>query len=123
MSRTGPVPRRSPLRTSSPLVLLLSLALVFVPIATLPVQAANPIITSVYTADPAPLVVADTVYVYAGRDEAPTGTDAFVMREWRVLSSRDAATWTDNGPRASVATFPWAGADAWASEVEPRNGR
>ncbi|MEU8236233.1 glycoside hydrolase family 43 protein [Actinoplanes sp. NPDC048967] len=123
MSIPGPVSHRTPLRHPAPLLLLLSLALVFVPIAMLPAQAANPIVTSVYTADPAPLVVGDTMYIYAGRDEAPTGTDAFVMREWRVLSSPDAATWTDHGPRASVATFPWAGADAWAGEVEPRNGR
>ncbi|MEV6304429.1 glycoside hydrolase family 43 protein [Actinoplanes sp. NPDC051861] len=88
-----------------------------------PAQAANPIITNIYTADPAPLVVGNTMYIYAGRDEAPTGTSNFVMREWRVLSSTDAATWTDNGARANIATFPWAGADAWAGEVEPRNGR
>ncbi|MFC8848287.1 MULTISPECIES: glycoside hydrolase family 43 protein [unclassified Micromonospora] len=92
-------------------------------VAAAPAHAANPIITSVYTADPAPLVVGNTMYIYAGRDEAPTGTNNFVMREWRVLSSTDAATWTDNGPRANVGTFRWAGADAWAGEVEPRNGR
>ncbi|MEU4422865.1 glycoside hydrolase family 43 protein [Actinoplanes sp. NPDC024001] len=88
-----------------------------------PAHAANPIITSIYTADPAPLVVGNTLYVYAGRDEAPTGTNNFVMREWHVLSSTDAATWTHRGARANIATFPWAGADAWASEVEPRNGK
>ncbi|MEV1119420.1 glycoside hydrolase family 43 protein [Actinosynnema sp. NPDC049800] len=86
-------------------------------------SAANPIITSVYTADPAPLVVGNTLYVYAGRDEAPTGTNNFVMREWRVLSSTDAATWTDHGAKANIGTFPWAGADAWASEVEAKNGK
>ncbi|BEL02971.1 family 43 glycosylhydrolase [Actinoplanes sichuanensis] len=88
-----------------------------------PSQAANPIITSIYTADPAPLVVGNTMYIYAGRDEAPTGGSNFVMREWHVLSSTDAANWTDNGARANIATFPWAGADAWAGEVEPRNGK
>ncbi|WP_305783463.1 glycoside hydrolase family 43 protein [Symbioplanes lichenis] len=88
-----------------------------------PAAAANPIVTSIYTADPAPLVVGDTMYIYAGRDEAPSGTSNFRMREWHVLSSSDAATWTQHGARASIATFPWAGADAWASEVEPRNGR
>ncbi|WP_229075830.1 glycoside hydrolase family 43 protein [Actinoplanes sp. DH11] len=92
-------------------------------LTAVPVRAANPIITSVYTADPAPLVVGNTLYVYAGRDEAPAGTNNFVMREWHVLSSGDAQTWTYHGARASIATFPWAGADAWASEVEPRNGK
>jgi hypothetical protein len=88
-----------------------------------PASAANPIITSIYTADPAPLVVGNTMYIYAGRDEAATGENNFRMREWHVLSSTDASTWTQHGARASIATFPWAGADAWASEVEPRNGR
>lgn len=88
-----------------------------------PASAANPIITSVYTADPAPLVVGNTMYVYAGRDEAASGQQNFLMREWRVLSSTDAATWTDHGAKANIGTFRWAGADAWASEVEPRNGK
>ena len=92
-------------------------------IAVDPASAANPIITSIYTADPAPLVVGNTMYIYAGRDEAATGENNFRMREWHVLSSTNAATWTDQGARANIATFPWAGADAWASEVEPRNGK
>ncbi|GAA2851264.1 glycosyl hydrolase family 43 [Actinoplanes cyaneus] len=91
--------------------------------AAVPARAANPVITSIYTADPAPLVVGGTMYVYAGRDEAPAGTNNFVMHEWHVLSSTDANSWTDNGAKASIATFPWAGADAWAGEVEPRNGK
>ena len=98
-------------------------ALVLVAALAPPALAANPIVTSYYTADPAPLVVGNTLHVYAGRDEAPSGGTNFQMREWRVLSSTDAATWTDHGARANIATFPWAGADAWASEVEPRNGK
>jgi hypothetical protein len=69
------------------------------------------------------LVVGNTMYIYAGRDEAATGQNAFVMREWHVLSSTNAANWTHHGARLSVPTFAWAGADAWASEVEPRNGK
>ncbi|SNY63928.1 family 43 glycosylhydrolase [Paractinoplanes atraurantiacus] len=88
-----------------------------------PVRAANPVITSIYTADPAPLVVGSTLYVYAGRDEAPAGTNNFVMREWHVLTSTDAQNFTDQGAKANIGTFPWAGADAWAGEVEPRNGK
>lgn len=85
--------------------------------------AANPIITTPYTADPAALVVGNTLYLYTGHDEAPPGGTNFVMRDWHVLSSTNAATWTDHGARLSVPTFAWAGADAWAGEVEPRNGR
>jgi hypothetical protein len=32
-------------------------------------QAANPIIQTLYTADPAPLVVGDTLYLYTSHDE------------------------------------------------------
>ena len=48
-----------PLRCGTALLL----ALVFAPSR---VRAANPIITDVFTADPAPLVVGDTVYLYCG---------------------------------------------------------
>jgi hypothetical protein len=88
-----------------------------------PASAVNPIITSVYTADPAALVVGNTLYLYTGHDEAPPGGTDFVMRDWLVLSSTDATTWANNGPRLSLANFPWAQANAWAGEVEPRNGR
>ena len=33
--------------------------------------AGNPILTDVFTADPAPLVDGDTVYLYTTHDEAP----------------------------------------------------
>jgi beta-xylosidase len=85
--------------------------------------AENPIITSIFTADPAALVVGNTLYIYAGHDEAPAGGSNFVMRDWVVLSSTDSTTWTNHGPRLRVGDFRWAGADAWAGEVEPRDGR
>jgi hypothetical protein len=86
-------------------------------------HAANPIITHIYTADPAALVVGNTVYLYTGHDEAAPGGTNFVMRDWHVFSSTDMATWTDHGARLSLANFPWAGADAWAGHVTARNGR
>ncbi|HEU5471601.1 MAG TPA: glycoside hydrolase family 43 protein [Actinophytocola sp.] len=88
-----------------------------------PSSAVNPIITTRYTADPAALVVGNTLYVYTGHDEAPAGGTNFVMRDWQVLSTTDATNWTQHGARLSLGDFPWAGADAWAAEVEPRNGR
>jgi len=85
--------------------------------------APNPVITSIYTADPAALVVGDTMYIYAGHDEAAAGATNFFMRDWHVLSSTDASAWTDNGAKLSLSNFPWAGADAWAGEVEPHGGK
>ncbi|GIH27159.1 hypothetical protein Aph01nite_54690 [Acrocarpospora phusangensis] len=89
-----------------------------------PAIAAAPITTAIYTADPSALVVGDTLYLYTGHDEAPAGGGNFVMRDWHVFSSADATTFTDLGARLSLANFPWAGADAWAGEVERgANGR
>jgi beta-xylosidase len=104
-------------------ITIITAALALVLVSVSPARADNPIITEPYTADPAALVWNDTLYLYTGHDEAPPGGTNFVMRDWLVFSSQDATTWTAHGPRLSVANFAWAGADAWASEVEERNGR
>ncbi|MEV5552427.1 glycoside hydrolase family 43 protein [Nonomuraea wenchangensis] len=83
-----------------------------------PALAGAPITTAIYTADPAALVVGDTLYLYTGHDEAPTGGTNFVMRDWHVFTSSDAATFTDQGAKLAISNFSWAGADAWAGEVE-----
>ncbi|MEV0197691.1 glycoside hydrolase family 43 protein [Nonomuraea sp. NPDC050691] len=88
-----------------------------------PAPAAAPITTALYTADPAALVAGDTMYLYTGHDEAPAGGTDFVMRDWHVFTSGDATTWTDQGAKLKISDFPWAGADAWAGEVEPKNGK
>ncbi|THV37098.1 hypothetical protein FAB82_20735 [Glycomyces buryatensis] len=85
-------------------------------------EGGNPIVTDIYTADPATLVVGDTAYIFSGRDEAQPGQDAFVMNEWHAFTStapdNDPAAWEDQGAVLSLDTFEWAGANAWASEVE-----
>ena len=45
----------------------------------------NPIFRDVFTADPAALVVGDTVYVYVGRDNAREG-QFFTMPDWLCYS-------------------------------------
>ncbi|WP_083868001.1 OmpL47-type beta-barrel domain-containing protein [Microbacterium sp. B24] len=57
------------------------------PAAALP----NPLLGdgSSYSADPATLVADDTLYVYAGRDEADATTNDFVMNEWQAFSTTD----------------------------------
>ncbi|WP_219461753.1 glycoside hydrolase family 43 protein [Nonomuraea rhizosphaerae] len=88
-----------------------------------PAPAAAPITTALYTADPAALVVGDTLHLYTGHDEAPAGGTNFVMRDWHVFTSGDATTWTDQGAKLKLSDFPWAGADAWAGEVEAKGGK
>lgn len=82
----------------------------------------NPIIRDKFTADPAPLVVGDTLYLYVGHDQAQRD-EMFNMREWLVYSTRDMKRWTDHGAIMKVADFKWAQKDAWASQVVARHGR
>jgi hypothetical protein len=83
--------------------------------------AENPIVQTIYTADPAPLVHDGVFYVYTGHDE--DGATWFNMREWRVFSTTDMANWTDLGSPMNLATFSWAQSDAWAGQCVFRNGK
>ena len=83
---------------------------------------ANPIVRDKFTADPAPLVVGDRLYLYVGHDEAQRD-EMFNMREWLVYSTTDMRHWTDHGPIMKVADFKWAMKDAWASQVIQKNGK
>lgn len=82
----------------------------------------NPIIRDTFTADPAPLVVGNRLYLYVGHDEA-RGDEMFNMREWLVYSTSDMKRWTKHGPIMNVKDFKWSKQDAWASQVIRKNGR
>lgn len=90
-------------------------------------RAAEPIIQTNFTADPAPLVHDGVVYLYTSHDEddAPAGQGRFRMLDWKCYSSTDLVNWTDHGTIASLATFPWAvqSNDAWAPQVVERAGK
>jgi arabinoxylan arabinofuranohydrolase len=90
-------------------------------VAPAPARADNPIVQTVHTADPAPLVHNGRVYLYTGHDE--DGSTWFTMKEWRLYSSADMVNWTDHGSPMSLATFSWASKDAWAGQVVQRNGK
>lgn len=87
------------------------------------VAAQNPIVQTNFTADPAPLVYKDTVFLYTSHDE-DDGVN-FHMLDWKLYSSTDMANWTDRGTVASLKTFPWAVQtnDAWAPQVVERKGK
>ena len=57
----------------------------------------NPIFRDVFTADPAAMVVGNTVYVYVGHDNAKEG-QFFTIPAWLCYSSKDMETWTAHGP-------------------------
>ncbi|WP_433688839.1 family 43 glycosylhydrolase [Micromonospora carbonacea] len=100
---------------------LVSLFLIATLLPASPAHADNPIVQTIYTADPAPLVYNGRIYLYTGHDE--DGSTYFTMKDWRVFSSADMVNWTDHGSPMSLATFSWAEADAWAGHVVARNNR
>jgi len=84
--------------------------------------AQNPIIQTKYTADPAPLVYNDTVYLYTGHDE--DDATGFKMLNWMLYTSTDMVNWTDRGIIASLQIFDWTAINgAWAPQCVFRNGK
>lgn len=84
-------------------------------------KSQNPIVQTIYTADPAPLVHNDTLYLYTGHDEDKSTW--FTMKDWRCFSTTDMLNWTDRGAVLSLKNFSWAGKDAWAGQCIFRNGK
>ncbi len=80
-------------------------------VATNAVPGSNPIIRDKFTADPAPMVVGDRLYLYVGHDQAQRD-EMFNMREWLVYSTTDMTHWQDHGPIMNVSDFRWAKQDA-----------
>jgi len=83
--------------------------------------AQNPIVQTIYTADPAPMVYKDTLFLYTGHDE--DRSTWFVMKDWHAYSTTDMVNWTDRGIPLSLKTFAWADKDAWAGQCIFRNGK
>jgi len=98
-------------------ILLFSLAL------ALFANAQNPIIQTKYTADPAPMVYNDTVFLYTGHDE--DDATGFKMLNWMLYTSTDMVNWTDHGIVASLKDFKWVNTDngAWAPQCIRRNNK
>lgn len=87
------------------------------------VFAQNPIITDVFTADPAAMVHDGTVYLYTGHDEAPNNDVFFEMHDWLAFSSTDMVNWKSHGPIMKATDFSWAKGDAWASHMIEKDGK
>lgn len=82
-----------------------------------------PLVQTKYTADPAPVVVNDTVYLYTTHDE--DDAEGFLMRDWLLYTSTDMVNWQDRGAVASLKDFKWYDGNngAWAEQVVYRNGK
>lgn len=83
----------------------------------------NPILADgrTYSTDPAPFVDGDTLWILAGRDEAPIGINDFIMNEWQLLATTDPAkgVWQHIPAIARPETlFAWAEAGrAYAGQI------
>ena len=82
-----------------------------------------PLVQTKYTADPAPYVHGDTIYLYTTHDE--DDAEGFKMKDWLLYTSTDMVNWQDHGAVASLKNFPWYKGDngAWAECVVERNGK
>ena len=103
------------------LITLLPLALCGM--LSLPAVAQLPVVQTKYTADPAPMVHNDTIFLYTTHDE--DDADGFLMKDWLLYTSTDMVNWTDHGAVASLENFKWRSRDngAWAEQVIERNGK
>nr|WP_315153427.1 glycoside hydrolase family 43 protein [uncultured Flavobacterium sp.] len=87
------------------------------------VNAQRPIIQTKYTADPAPMIHNDTIFLYTSHDE--DDAEGFKMLNWLLYTSTDMVNWTEHGIVASLKDFSWAKQDngAWAVQCIERNGK
>lgn len=81
----------------------------------------NPIVQTMYTADPAPMVHNGTLYLYTSHDEDESTW--FVMNNWKLYTTTDMVNWTDHGVVLSYTDFDWAAKNAWAPQCVERNGK
>ena len=95
--------------------------------------ALNPVIQTMYTADPAPMVHDGTLYLFSSHDEDVGEKNNFNMKNWVLATTTDMVNWTQHGAIASLRDFPWAAKEisawdgfdngAWAPQVIERDGK
>lgn len=85
--------------------------------------AQNPIVQTMYTADPAPMIHNDSLFVFVGHDQENAPKNSYLMREYRVYSTIDMVNWTDHGPVLRTSEISWSVGDASAAQCIERNGK
>lgn len=83
----------------------------------------NPIIRDKFTADPTALVYRDRLFIYTGHDEAPPGTEKYVMNDWLCFSSVDLTNWIEYPSPLKATDFEWSNGKAYGSKVIEHHGR
>ena len=110
--------------------IVLSSVLASLPLASF---AVNPVIQTMYTADPAPMVHKGTLYLFSSHDQDVGEKNNFNMKDWVLATTTDMVNWTQYGAVASLRDFPWAAKEisawdgfdngAWAPQVIERDGK
>ena len=93
---------------------------------SIPSKADNPVVQNIYTADPAPMVSGDTLYLYTSHDEDKLIKNFYTMNDWKCYSTKDMVNWTDHGTVLSRDDFKWMDTKdprAWAPQCVERNGK
>ena len=100
-----------------------SILLALTAVISVQMFAQNPIISNMFTPDPAPFVYGDKVYLFVDHDEE--NSTYFHMKDWMLYSTEDMVNWTYLGTMITTETFAWAkhGDRAWASQGVERNGK
>ena len=96
-------------------------------------QVNMPLFQTKFTADPSPLVVGDTLFLYTSHDASPEdipdenekNSAGFFMYDWLLWSTTDMVNWTEHGAVASLKDFSWRSREngAWAIQTVERNGK
>ena len=96
-------------------------------------QVNMPLFQTKFTADPSPLVVGDTLFLYTSHDASPEdipdenekNSAGFFMYDWLLWSTTDMVNWTEHGAVASLKDFSWRSREngAWAIQTIERNGK
>jgi len=85
--------------------------------------AQNPIIQTMYTGDPAPVIYNDTLFLYVGHDEDKNPIKSFLMREYSLFTTTDMVNWTAHKTPLKTSDFKWSEGDASAAQCIERNGK
>lgn len=73
------------------------------------INTGNPLIKHIHTADPAPMVDGDTLWLYTGHDEGGPDIKGYRMKEWSLFSTTDMRHWTQHPSPCRIDDFfPWA---------------
>ena len=97
---------------------------------TIDLHAQNPIVRTMYSADPTARVFGDKIYLFPSHDILATPGKGrvgwFCMEDYHVFSSSNLTDWTDHGIVVTQNKIPWVKPDSysmWAPDCIYRNGK